>query len=354
MLTRELISGFAMRYAQKRLRDYQEEQIKQFLEKQRRLQHFDSTERTCDQAILSLAPGLCENIMKLLDTDSILEKLRSGSSFENQLELWNTLKLLAFSKVIAIVYGVSFLVTTLRVQLNIMGGYIYKDTVQEESKLSQEIQTIYSLQLFQYLMKDGLNDFVKIILENVTKTMSKYDLKHNMTLSNLEQSFWSIQAGINKEVNRNFTRFLFPTENFHHESEILEKMLSDTMDILESDEFHDILEASVTSSFSIVTDKIAEFYYQSSNKNGKNQLNGTSNGPSSSKAENPDIVNINNLGLPLAKIIPIINGLTTIIPTGNTNDVKNKKNLSGTLLTMQVLNQNVKTLGLNVYETYCQ
>lgn len=347
-------TGFAVRYAQRRLREYQEEQIKEFLEKQRRIQHFESTERTCDQAILSLAPGLCENILKLLDADAVLAKLRNGTT-ENKIELWDTLKILAFSKIVALVYGVSLLVTTLRIQLNIMGGYIYKDTIQSESKLSQDIQTIYSLQLIQYLMKDGLNEFVNIVKENVTKTMKKHDLKDNMTLSDLEQVFWSIQAGVNKDVNRNFIRFIMPTEYSSHDSEILEKMLGDTMDVLESSEFNEILESSVTSSFSIVIDKIAEFYYQSSTttKN-KNQLNGL-NGPSTSKQADPtDLVNINNLGVPLAKVIPIINGLTTIIPTSNSNDLRNKKNLAGTLLTMQLVNQNVKTLGLNVYEAYCQ
>lgn len=355
-----LVAGttLALRYAQKRLREYQEEQIKEFLEKQRRIQHFESTERTCDQAIMGLAPGLCENIMKLLDSDEILQRLRSGT--ENKLELWDTLKIVAFSRVVGLVYGVSLLVTTLRIQLNVMGGYIYKDTVNSEAKLSPDIQTMYSLQLIQHLMKDGLDEFVEIIRENVEKTMKKHDLKENLTLGDIEQLFWSIQAGVNKDVKRNFVKFILPTEKTSNEIEILQKMLLDTLDVLESDEFNEILEGSITSSFSIVIDKIAEFYFQSSGNKNKNQLNGVSNGPSTSKSadllknQNSDLVNINSIGLPLAKILPIVNGLTTLLPSSDSSNIKNKKNLAATLLTMQIVNQNLKTMGLNVYEVYCR
>jgi peroxin-3 len=359
-----LVAGttLALRYAQRRLREYQEEQIKEFLEKQRRVQHFESTERTCDQAIIGLAPGVCENIMKLLDTDQILQKLRSETETDVKMELWNTLKVLAFSRVVALVYGISLLETTLRIQLNIMGGYIYKDTVNSEANLSPEVQTMYSLQLIQYLMKEGLDEFIGIIRENVEKTMKKHDLKEHLTLGDIEQLFWSIQAGVNRDVNRNFVRFILPTEKASHEIEILQKMLLDTLDVLESDEFNEILEGSITSSFSIVIDKIAEFYFQSSGSKNKNQLNGISNGPSTSKSADllmrngsaEDLVNINHIGLPLAKIIPIVNGLTTLLPSSNTSDIRNKKNLAATLLTMLLVNQNVKTLGLNVYEVYCR
>lgn len=85
-------TGIALRYAQRRLREYQEKQVKEFLDKTRRLQHFESTEKTCDQAIIGLMPGLCDAIIKMLDTDSILAELRTNT--DRKLELWEEVSLL--------------------------------------------------------------------------------------------------------------------------------------------------------------------------------------------------------------------------------------------------------------------
>jgi hypothetical protein len=83
--------------------------------------------------------------------------------------------------------------------------------------------------------------------------------------------------------------------------------------------------------------------------------------PSTSKATAENIllnnnghVNINNVSLPLAKLIPIVNALTTQIVTSNPSDNKSPKNLAASLLVLQVMDQNIKTMGANVYEVYCQ
>lgn len=351
-------TGLALRYAQRRLREYQEKQVKEFLEKTRRLQHFESTEKTCDQAIFGLMPGLCDAIIKMLDTDSILLELRTNT--DRKLELWEELKFLAFARCTAFVYATALLVASLRVQLNIIGGYMYKDTVQSESKITKEIQTVYNLLLIQHLMSDGLQELVKVIKENVAKIMSSHSLKEKMTLSDVEQLFWSMQTAIDKDINKNLVRFVLPAEvHRNQQDEILNKMLSDTLDVLECGDFIDLCESSFNNGFNVVIDKIADFYVQP--ESGKNKLNGTTEPlPSTSKATTENLflnnnghVNINNISLPLAKLIPIVNALTTQIITNNAADNKSPKNLSSSLVTLQILNQNIKTMGANVYEVYC-
>ena len=353
-------AGLALRYAQKRLREYQEQQVKEFLEKARRLQHFESTEKTCDQAIFGLMPGLCDAILKMLDTDSILAELRTNT--DRKLELWEELKFLAFARCTAFVYATTLLVASLRVQLNIIGGYMYKDTIQAEAKVTKEIQTVYNLLLIQHLMNSGLQELVKIIRENVKKIMASHSLKEKMTLSDVEQLFWSIQTAIDKDINKNLVQFVLPAEvHRNQQDEILNKMLSDTLDVLECGDFVDLCESSFNTGFTVVIDKIADFYVQP--ENGKNKLNGTTEPeplPSTSKATSENLflnnnghVNINNVSLPLAKLIPIVNALTTQIITNNATDNKSQKNLSSSLVTLQILNQNIKTMGANVYEVYC-
>jgi peroxin-3 len=352
-------AGLAFRYAQRRLIEYQEKQVKEFLEKARRLQHFESTEKTCDQAIFGLMPGLCDAIIKMLDTDSLLAELRTST--DRKIELWEELKILAFARCTAIVYATSILVASLRVQLNIIGGYMYKDTVKNEDKVTKEIQTIYNLLLIQHLMNSGLEKLVKIIRSNVEKIMKSHSLKEKMTLSDVEQLFWSIQTAIDKDVNKNIVQFVLPAEvHRNQQEEILNKMLSDTLDVLECGDFVELCEASFNSGFNIVIDKIADFYVTP--ENGKNKLNGkTEPLPSTSKATGENLLlnnngytNINNVSLPLAKLIPIVNALTTQTVTNNPTDNKSPKNLAASVLTLQVLNQNIKTMGANVYEVYCQ
>lgn len=351
-------TGLALRYAQRRLREYQEKQVKEFLEKTRRLQHFESTEKTCDQAILGLMPGLCDSIVKMLDTDSLLAELRTNS--DRKLELWEELKFLAFARCTAFVYGTAVLVASLRVQLNVIGGYMYKDTMSSEAKITKEIQTIYNLLLIQHLMNSGLQQLVKVIRENVAKIMKSHSLKEKLTLSDVEQLFWSIQTAIYKDVNKNLVQFILPAEvHRNQQDEILNKMLSDTLDVLECGDFIELCESCFNSGFAVVIDKIADFYVQPTN--GKNKLNGTTEPlPSTSKAtsenlfhNNNGLVNINNVSLPLAKLIPIVNALTTQTLTNNAVDNKSPKNLAASLITLQIVNQNTKTLAANVYEVYC-
>ena len=354
-------TGLALKYAQQRLREYQEKQVKEFLEKTRRLQHFESTEKTCDQAILGLMPGLCDAIIKLLDTDAILAELRTNN--DRKIELWEELKFLAFARCTAFVYASTLLVASLRVQLNVIGGYMYKDTMQSESKITKEIQTIYNLLLIQHLMNSGLQHLVKVIRENVGKIMKSHSLKEKMSLSDVEQLFWSIQTAIDKDIQKNLVQFVLPAEvHRNQQDEILNKMLSDTLDVLECGDFIGLCESSFSNGFAVVIDKIADFYVQPENgKNGKNKLNGSVEPlPSTSKAtaenlllNNNGHVNINNVSLPLAKLIPIINALTTQTVTNNFVDNKSPKNLAASLVSLQIVNQNIKTMGANVYEVYC-
>lgn len=355
-------TGLALRYAQKRLQDYQEKTVKEFLEKTRRLQHFESTEKTCDQAIFGLMPGLCDAIVKMLDTDSILAELRTNT--DRKLELWEELKFLAFARCTAFVYATALLVASLRVQLNVIGGYLYKDTMQSsEAKVTKEIQTAYNLLLIQHLMNSGLQQLVKIIKDNVEKIMKGHSLKEKMTLSDVEQLFWSIQTAIDKDVNKNLVQFVLPAEvHRNQQDEVLNKMLSDTLDVLECGDFTDLCDSCFNNGFNVVIDKIADFYVQPENgKNGKNKLNGTTEPlPSTSKATNENLflnnnghVNINNVSLPLAKLIPIVSALTSQVVTNNAIDNKSPKNLAASLVSLQILNQNIKTMGANVYEVYC-
>lgn len=81
------------RYAQQRLREWQEREAREFIERARKQQHFESTERTCNQTILNFANHLHDSVSRVANASDIVEELRANP--ENKVELWERLKVSA-------------------------------------------------------------------------------------------------------------------------------------------------------------------------------------------------------------------------------------------------------------------
>lgn len=365
----------AVQYAQRKLREFQEAQAREFIERTRRTQHFESTERTCNQAIMGVAPTACDQILQHLDTGTILEELRKNP--DNKHELWHELKILSFTRLATLVYACSMLVVSLRVQINILGGYLYKDTVSGEAKVTTAVQENY-LSLSQHFLQKGIVEMAKLIESKVRTILSEYDLKQQLTLADTEQIFYSIQMAINSDASDpsgTMGKYIYPTElENNSDSVLLAKLFAETLDMLESEESASLNTYNVSRGFTIVMDSIADFYYDPVNCNGTkinnnnnnidnntkiNDLIGTMNGGSAGgSGTKADLnvastvvpTNINNIKLPLAKLIPIINGLAgkpfscTVKPPS----------LSTSLVTLYLVSDKVKMFGANTYEVFCQ
>uniref|UniRef100_A0A0K8TT58 Peroxisomal biogenesis factor 3 n=1 Tax=Tabanus bromius TaxID=304241 RepID=A0A0K8TT58_TABBR len=346
LVTGAIIGGtvITVRYAQRKLREFQEAQTRAFIEKTKRMQHFESTERTCNQAILGLSPSLGDEILKILNSEEILEKLRKNP--ENKIELWEKLKILSFTRLTAFIYASSILVVTLRVQLNLLGGYLYKDTVTGEAKITDDIRQAY-LSLIQHFLKDGINHLVKLIDEKVRMILKKYTLDQKIGLSEVENIFWSIQLAVNsdaKDPNSKMAHYVLPTEV--NETGVLSKMFLETLDMLESDDVAILCSNNVSRGFSIAVDSIAEFYTENVKANGA--LANFTDKPATSKLELNEIYNINSVALHLAKLIPILNGITSKSFDSNSKP----PNLATSLITLFLVSDKVKILGANVYEVF--
>lgn len=344
--------GVALHYARKKLLEFQEAQAREFLEKTRRINHFSTTERTCNQAIHSLYPSVLEVITQLYDTNAILQELREKAeslTTVQKIDLWDQLLVKSFTRVVTLVYSSTLLVISLRVQLNILAGYIYKEIDNEEKSITQEIQNSY-LSLIQHFLKDGIRDLALIIRNNTDRVLRKYDLKQKIDLAELEQIFWSIQMAVNQNLeqsdDKNLVKMLLPSEDTMHGDSILRKLLSETVDMLETDEVFNILTYHLGLGFSATTDEIANFFSPTNTNNnsttqitnGKEKLNGTT--------ETPSLVNITQVKVPLAKLIPIVDGLAP--------KPMNEKALSTNFINLLVNSDKIKMLGANTYEVFCQ
>lgn len=92
-----LIGGVAItgsilftKFAQQKLIEWQEKETIDFLERNRKQSHFESIGRTCNQTISNLSSTLTSLITKTVNTDCIIEDLKSHPT--DKIKLWNELK----------------------------------------------------------------------------------------------------------------------------------------------------------------------------------------------------------------------------------------------------------------------
>uniref|UniRef100_A0A182NRR3 Peroxisomal biogenesis factor 3 n=1 Tax=Anopheles dirus TaxID=7168 RepID=A0A182NRR3_9DIPT len=356
-------SVFLLKWLQYKLRELQERQAKEIGEKLKRMQHYESTDRTCNQTILGLAPALSEKTFQTLSTDDILTKLRTNP--ENKLELWEELRIIAFTRLVTLVYGTSMLAVTLRVQINILGGYLYKAAIENgagelpnQHSISLEVQTAY-LSLIQHFMRDGIGRLIEVIRKNVTVVMQRYNLKQQLTLADTETLLWSIEMALNNEKGNpidDIASYTLPDPGATLAStdSAFNSMFQETLDVLESVESTEVGLANVSIGFSKVMDKLAD-YYMVPDKNGT-----LKNSKSNLNVES--ITNINGITISLAKLIPIVNGLggktlpmNTVgtVSNGLVPTVPDEADLMSSMIVHLLHSEKLRTLGANVYETFC-
>uniref|UniRef100_A0A1A8LAS2 Peroxisomal biogenesis factor 3 n=1 Tax=Nothobranchius pienaari TaxID=704102 RepID=A0A1A8LAS2_9TELE len=231
------------RYAQKKIRDIQEKEATEYIAQARRQFHFESNQRTCNMTVLSMLPPLREAVVAQLNSETLTTLLKTKPA--NKLEIWEDLKIISFTRTIVAVYSTCMLVVLLRVQLNIVGGYLY--------------------------------------LDNSACGLTENDV---MTI----------------------------------------RLLNETRDVLDSPDFGTILNICLNRAFSLLLDNLAEFFRP----------------PPGDSAPNSAPDSLAAVSLPLAKIIPIINGQINSIcsetPSLFVQDL--------------LLNDQVKEFAANVYESF--
>ncbi|XP_063704508.1 peroxisomal biogenesis factor 3 [Culicoides brevitarsis] len=330
----------SLHYARRKLIEFQEKQAKEFIEKNRRIQHFESTERTCNQAVYNLYPNVVEVIAKLYDTNNILQELREKTlelSTNQKIELWDQLLIKSFTRLVTLIYSSTILVIHLRIQLNILAGFIFKEIDKSEKTISQEIQNRY-LSLIQHFIKDGIRELALIIRNNTEGILKKYNFKQKLDLSELEQLFWSIQMAVNQALdnsnNNSLVKILLPSECDVADSVLIKNLLTETIDMLETDEIFNILTNHLGLGFSTATDEIAKFFSTT-----------TSNNKDVTESSNKEFVNVTQVKIPLAKLVPIIDGLApkTLVDSP----------FSINLINMLINSDKIKMLGANTYEVFC-
>ena len=162
------------RYARWSCAEWQRQQELEYLAQARKQHHFESNQRTCTITLFSLLPSLRHTLLEKLNTEAITAQLRQKS--DSKLQLWEELKILSFTRTVTAIYSSCLLFVFLRVQLNILGGYMYLDSLvasdhegtcnglngTRKMRASGELQKRY-LALVKYLLEDGLMKLIKTV-----------------------------------------------------------------------------------------------------------------------------------------------------------------------------------------------
>lgn len=283
--------------------------------------------------VLSMLPTLRETLMQQLNSESLTALLKNRPS--NKLEIWEDLKIISFTRSIVAVYSTCMLVVLLRVQLNIIGGYIYLDnaTVGKNGTsilAPPDVQQQY-LSSIQHLLGDGLTELVTVIKQAVQRILGSTSLKHSLSLLDLEQKLKEVRTLVeqhrscwnDKDASRSsLCHYMMPDEETPLAAQAYGLSPRDITTIKLLNETRDMLERG----FSRLLDNMAEFFR-----------------PTEQDLQHGNSINsLSSVSLPLAKIIPIVNGqihsICSEIPSHFVQDL--------------LMMEQVKDFAANVYEAF--
>uniref|UniRef100_A0A4W6F6E8 Peroxisomal biogenesis factor 3 n=1 Tax=Lates calcarifer TaxID=8187 RepID=A0A4W6F6E8_LATCA len=326
---------FLGKYAQKMIRELQEKEATEYIAQARRQFHFESNQRTCNMTVLSMLPPLREAIVSQLNSESLTALLKTKPA--NKLEIWEDLKIISFTRTVVAVYSTCMLVVLLRVQLNIIGGYLYLDNSVGKNGTTPlappDVQQQY-LSSIQHLLGDGLTELMTVVKKAVQNSLGGVSLKQSLSMLELEQQLSWIRAEVESGSERSLSWYMLADDENAladqacglTENDIMTiKLLNETRDMLDSPDFSTVLNACLHRGFSRLLDNLAEFFRP----------------PPVTHLQISNSL-LSAVSLPLAKIIPIINGqINTICSETPSHFVQDL-----------LLNDQVKEFAANVYETF--
>ncbi|XP_072218584.1 peroxisomal biogenesis factor 3 [Leuresthes tenuis] len=324
------------KYAQQKIKEIQEKEATEYIAQARRQFHFESNQRTCNMTVLSMLPPLREAIITQLNSENLTALLKTKPA--NKLEIWEDLKVISFTRTIVAVYSTCMLVVLLRVQLNIIGGYLYLDNSVGKSVTMPlappDVQQQY-LSSIQHLLGDGLTELMMIVKKAVQNSLGGVSLKQSLSLLELEQQLSWIRAEVEATSERSLSWYLLADDENAladqacglTENDVMTiRLLNETRDMLDSPDFITVLNVCLNRGFSRLLDNLAEFFRP----------------PPGDSAPSSAPESLSAVSLPLAKIIPIINGqINTICSDTPSHFVQDL-----------LMNDQVKEFAANVYETF--
>lgn len=323
--------------------------------------HFENIINECNQLCQRMSPKIINRLKELLDDTHLIEDLsekRQDRSVQSKVEVWKLLKVKILTKLLSEIYCTCILVCYMRVQMSVIGGQVFAKSVSTDNSGSSSASVADLTHMKAYTKYIALlgsfydqrfDCLIQPIEEAVGETLLGYDLEYRINI----QDFRVILDNIKRSVSFFLSGPTSKTRVFFLEAEqlstldlnsvcsdsgplsendeqMLRKMLAETQDILESEDFKHVLESSIEVGYAILLDTLLGAFIKMESK-----LIG--------KEGNSGFSNPNSIQVPLAKILPQIrkNYLD--------RSESDQKALVNHLLCLDVLN----CFAANVYEAFC-
>lgn len=260
----------------RRMTDMAESALEDHLKVVRKQNHFESNEKSANTTVESFLPILLEELEDVLGNAKLLKRLKNfeetnpdgSKDLTKKVDLFKKLCSGTIVGVVSGAYLVALLVVTLRVQLNVLGGYLYLSTVPDlasSSTIDAATQRNY-LDLVKYLQTTGIKLLVERLHEIVSTVVSENSLEINSPFDRTELN------KICREVSERFeeslssedgpySKFILPDTTASDESPRsappnITYLVNETRDILESSLFRAAVRGCLTKCLDHVDDGI--------------------------------------------------------------------------------------------------
>lgn len=300
----------------KKIAEKKEKESREYLERYRRQQHYEATENTSDRMINEFIKRLhVKYFSKNLRIEDIIDKLKK----QNDLTLWEEMRVCVFTRACLLVYAETMLVITLKIQLNLLGGLVYKSLSQDSPSICSKTQEDY-LSLFSYFIEEGIHHLKEYLHRKVIKYVQQVPIQEQYNIQELEKLFFLIQTDVASDLDGPF-RYI-DTYMLHQvpqvQEALLQDMVNETKELLKNQEIISVALYCTSHSFNKLMDAITI-----------NMPNRSVNLPATVK-------------MPFAKWLPIVDRSTKVTENG---DCSLKQNVQ--------LDSKIKMLSANVYEAFC-
>lgn len=316
-------------YLKKKFIEWETRRTAEICDQLKRSSHFEGTVTTCDNALISFAPKIKEIVCGSVDINPIVKQLKQKEYNSNleKIQLWEQLKVLVFTQILGEMYAQCLLTVLLRVQMSILGGYVFANSHSSNGAASNvsEQQQKYMSRIADFLA-NGVDSLLIPIRNAVEDVLISIPLEKSLKLQDIANIIACIRDNISKGTSivlPDVSHYLMSTNSSDYcDHEFLEKISEETKDILECQDFNKVLSASIDRGINNFIDRLSECFGCLSDEKG-------------------EFKNLHDFAAPLAKIITTMHNIFS-------------QHQPGTFVQLLLQQECLKSFSANIYESFSQ
>lgn len=315
-------------YLKKKFIEWETQRTAELCDQFKRSSHFEGTMVICDSAMKSFSPKIKEIVCGTVDVNPIVEQLKQNPP--NKMQLWEQLKVLVFTQVIGEMYAQCLLAVLLKVQMSILGGYgfVNSHNTNAENSTVKEQQQKYMSRIIDFL-GNGVKHLLLPIQNAVENVLKPVSLTQPLKLVDVADLITSIRYEIsqgNSCALPNVYGYVMSSNSLNgSKDEFLEKISTETRDVLECRDFDQVLNSSIDLGINSLMDKLSECFGLLSDAKG-------------------EFLNPHDFQAPLAKIIPNMHNVFS----------QHQPTEPGALVHSLLQQESLNSFAANIYESFSQ